>query len=96
MSNGLIAFWLVGINCLTFLGIMPAAQASANSHLYSGRLIGMVYYLIAVLVLIFLVLPSWRGKRSYNVWLPLLMLVTFVFWGYQLRSLYCFHCANGG
>ncbi|MCP4442977.1 MAG: hypothetical protein GY810_29065 [Aureispira sp.] len=90
---------VMGIILLSLIsyGIMiPAAQSSANSHTYSGRFLGILYYSSAV----FMLLWGTRFFRKDRDIKPLLLTILFagivIYWGHELRSLYCLGCANGG
>jgi hypothetical protein len=82
---------------LVSLIFVPYAQASANSHYYEGRFLGVFYYSIAILLLLRFLWKhkGWKTTSVEGIKLALLLL-TWVGWGYYFRAIVCTVCAYTG
>lgn len=82
---------------LTSFGLALYSQASANSHYYDGRFIGIIYYVIAIFWLLLFIFNNRGLKVDYVAMIKMgTILVSLVGWGYYLRSLMCMNCLNSG
>lgn len=71
-------------------------QKSANSHLFEGKLWGIVFYFLAIFSSYF-VFKAFQKKQSLKfILLIFLIIFSFVFWGFRFQTLYCLNCAAGG
>lgn len=93
---GLVFIFFVSVNVFSCVIILPAAQKSINSHLGSGRVWAVGYYMVAFLILVAAINQS-RKLNDLKVFLLLFTAALSVaLWGYKLSNLYCMGCMNSG
>lgn len=96
-KNALIAMiTIVTINVFSWLLLMPSVQKTANCHMNQGPLWGTIYYVISGLLFIYFIKNQLKNTSTTRIIFFVLLISTFIFWGYKLHSIYCLGCASGG
>ena len=90
------AFSILMISCVTHFILMPYAQSSANSHYYEGHYLGILYYVFSGIIFTFFTISSLKQKKWKQSFVQIVLILVLIYWGHELRALYCFACANGG
>jgi hypothetical protein len=84
---------LLLINGFTCLLLLPYIQQTANSHVNAGPGIAILYYIIGTILLLVSIRWYIRMNNVTLFVLHLLIVATFIRWGYILSSIYCMKCA---
>ena len=87
---------ILAIYALASLLILPYAQQTANSHMNSGPVFGTAFYVFSAVTLLFGMRALVKSKDIRLFVLLLVLVLSFIYWGFSFHSLYCLRCASGG
>jgi hypothetical protein len=87
---------ILATNCLTYFFLIPYSQKTANSHMNSGPFFGTTYFILSAIALFLAINISIKHKNIKLFFIFIGLVVTFIYWGYKLHSIYCQGCANSG
>lgn len=84
------------INFIVYYLLIPYAQKNANSHMNPGPVFGVIFYILASIVLLYMTLKSFNGMKKVKIYSLSALFISFIFWGYQMRTMHCMLCAKSG
>jgi hypothetical protein len=87
---------LLTINLIIYFFLLPYTQKTANSHINAGPIFGIILYLISTSIIIYSTIKYYRKKELIETLIVILIALSLIYWGIQLRSLFCEGCMNSG
>ena len=87
---------IILLNLLTYFSLIPYVQKTANSHMNSGPFFGMIYYILAGVMLLFGLNELIKRKNTQGFILLFIFAVSLAIWGYKLHVTMCLSCLLNG
>jgi hypothetical protein len=84
------------IQLVIYFLLLPYAQKLANSHIYSGIIFGIVFYLVAAWLLLVGLMDGIKEKKYLMIIYVIVIAFMFIWWGKVFTSLECHGCLNSG